>query len=653
METFNPWSSLQGYAIFMFLWMINKGSACEPPSSPLCFRRNSSETIYKCEWNQTGNQADVTYDLHFNFAIDLKNNFKETSIDILAEQLITERITESWVEVHTGNSSCRSPRRSAVLGQTVKFDPPNNITVTWIQNSLILKWSAAEKFPALAEIWFRNEDHTETWDKAITNATLSGASTYQAIIRNLLKNSFYQVQIRHQCKQVKEPLWSNWSQVVIVPAELEHKPNVRWKEQLLDGKRKVILSWESVPKAASVRGIRFTLNDTQSSRGCPCKKKIHTTNSTHYTMYVSNSAVNISVIATNAAGSSPLASVQLPAVQMKDLKVCNKTLLGEKLEKSMCLEWYELDEDSVPTNGSFQSRKREKARINETVQDHIRYLYFEQRCHKGKPQTVKTCFFYKEEGAPNKEPQDFRAFGEMHTSVNLSWKAIPLKNQRGVLTHYNLCWVKSNSQDVPPECRNISASETKHRLDKLTPGTKYSISLTGVTRVGKGPEATVTVNTKPEKPVNVWLSFGLLIIFFLVSIMCTFVFKRIKNKLFPPVPRPFIPNFTSHQPETPVTAEHKEEVHDLMLQQLHPESRTVCEETEEVTVLGGQWDDRSGEDMKNDNSDSGGSDEESLSADTLKTTSEREGTDLEQMDSELAILIYRNGLVFDVKTDSS
>lgn len=35
---------------------------------------------------------------------------------------------------------------------------------------------------------------------------------------NLLKRSAYQVQIRHRSTQVKTPLWSKWSPVVVVPA---------------------------------------------------------------------------------------------------------------------------------------------------------------------------------------------------------------------------------------------------------------------------------------------------------------------------------------------------------------------------------------------------------------------------------------------------
>lgn len=56
------------------------------------------------------------------------------------------------------------------------------------------------------------------------------------------------------------------------------------------------------------------------------------------------------------------------------------------------------------------------------------------------------------------------------------------------------------SSDI--RCHNISASLKSYNLKDLTPGTKYNITLVGVTRIGEGPKARVTINTLPEKPVN-------------------------------------------------------------------------------------------------------------------------------------------------------
>ncbi|CAK6972127.1 interleukin-6 receptor subunit beta [Scomber scombrus] len=658
MESLKRWSSLHGYtAIFMFLTTIRKGSTCEAPSSPQCFKRYAKDSVYLCEWSMNMTESNVTFELHLN---ETKSPpIKETWYEVLEERLTKFHLVHHiWVEAHVGNSSCSSLKMPIKLSDTVKYQAPQNISVSWIKNNLSLTWTAAEKYPALAEVWFRPDNHsTESWGKKKTNTT---TKTLQVIVANLLKSTAYQVQIRHQPILVLNPLWSDWS-TVIVPAELE-QPKVTMTKKISKGTRTLTLTWKPVPHAAAVRGVNYSLSDTHSSRGCPCprgrKRKRDLSGTNDYTTYVSYSAVNITIIARNAAGLSPPAVIQVPAEPATDLKTCDKTLLNEKLNNTVCLEWYELqDGDPRPKNVITKKKGKGQKHIRENMKAYVRYLYFEHRCLKRKPKTVKMCLFYKEEGVPDRAPQDFIAFNETYSSAELSWKAIPFANQRGFLTHYILCSVQISSQDKQEgECHNISDSLTSHHLENLTPGTKYNISLAGVTRKGEGLTATVTITTRPETPLNVWLSLGLLFMFFLLSIMCTFVLKRIKNMIFPPVPTPVILDFTTHQPESQERLEKEEEVCELTMHQLHPERKTVLEDAEETTVL--EWDDNTDEDGEDERGDSWmfeGTSDECFSPGSTEeapgSSREEEMTDMEQMD-EITLLIYKRGLVFDVKTDS-
>ena len=105
--------------------------------------------------------------------------------------------------------------------------------------------------------------------------------------------------------------------------------------------------------------------------------------------------------------------------------------------------------------------------------------------------------------------------------------------------------------------------------------------------------------------------------------------------------------------------EGKEEVDELIVQQLHPERKTVPQEAEETTTLRGEWDAGSDEDVENESEgdsrmSEGSGDESPGSTDQEQKRSRvKELTELEQVESELAMLIYRNGLVFDLKTDST
>ncbi|KAI3368646.1 hypothetical protein L3Q82_025652, partial [Scortum barcoo] len=634
-------------------------SACEAPSSPQCFRRTSDESMYICEWSINTTESNVTFELYVG-----GKNFKseKNTCELKEEDIIKRRPVDISVEALVGNATCRSTIRSVVLMNTDKV--------------------------------------------------------------NLLKNSSHQVQIRHKSTQATNPLWSDWS-LVTVPAELEEKPEVTVKSSVVNGTRRVVLKWKykrhlsttsnsqtpnstmaktkelskdtrnkivdlhqagktesaaigkqlgvkkstvgaiirkwktykttdnlprsGAPRKISPRGVKmitrtpmphaaavkmYRLKDSQSSHRCPCLKREAKITGNKYTTYVSYSAVNISVIAINAAGSSP------PAIIHSYLHILLQIFKVGQVE----------------------------------IQNNVRYLYFEHRCADGKPQTVKMCLFYQKEGVPQ-EPQNFSAFAETESSVHLSWEEIPIADQRGFFTHYRLCSMRINPQDESEKCYNVSASTTKYLLKNLTPGAKYNITLAGVTGAGGGLRARVTINTLPEKPVNVWWSLALLLVFFLFPTLCTFMLKRIKTKIFPPVPKPVIKVFTSYPAEAQYhhevdissftcnpllqqeMLEGKEEVHDLTLHQIHPEGKPVPEDSQETkTLCGGEWDEGTDEDKENER-ESGASDDECLSPSSTdqpsKSSREGETTDLAQVDNEIAMLIYRNGLVFDVKTDST
>ncbi|CAB1412965.1 unnamed protein product [Pleuronectes platessa] len=576
--------------------------------------------------------------------------------------LIQRREVFIWVEAHVGNSSCSSPRRSVVLRDIVKYDAPQITSMSWSNSSLSLMWEAPEKHPALTEVWLRGDGHPAELRKE----TFTRINTDQVTVANLSQHSTHWVQIRQRSTQVKSPLWSNWSPWVKVPAELAHAPEVNVTTKRLNGTREVTLTWKlRSHAAAAAAGVTYQLSDTQSSLGCPCartEKRRQHLKTNNFTIYVSYSPVDIHVTARNAAGSSPCATVHVPAEPTADLKICDKTV-DNKLNKKTCKQWYEFQDGGLkPEDVKTLQRKKTPGREKEAksaagLEDYVGYLYFEHICDAGKPRTVKTCLYYQKEGAPLREPQDITVFGQTHNSANLSWKAIPSKDQRGFLTHYSLCSVKMGSRDEARECHNISASLRKFSLEKLTPGTKYNISLAVVTRAGAGPAATVTINTLQEKHVNVWLSLGLLIGFFFISTMCTVILKRIQNKIFPPVPTPVIPDFSPNHCGQEML-EGKEEVHDLILLQLHPERKTVPKEAEETTALRGEWDAGSDEDVENEREgdsrmSEGSGDESPGSTDRQQKRSRvKELTDLEQVESEIALLIYRNGLVFDLKTDS-
>ncbi|XP_074523976.1 uncharacterized protein il12rb1 [Halichoeres trimaculatus] len=651
METAKHWLSLRRYTVvFVVLTTISRGSTCEAPSSPECFRRGINMSMYMCEWSMNTTERDIKYDIYFNES--KFGPYEQTSAQIHEERLIKHERVFIGVEAHVGNSICRSLRSPVILADIVKYEAPQRISMSWVKKDLHLNWKSSENHPALAQVRIRQHS-TKSWEsRNDTTKTNEKTSTLRV---SLLRNSSYQVQIRqrstHKCRCT--PPWSNWSPVVDVPAELEENPDIRVEKlHPLNGTRKVTLRWKPAPHAATITGVNYRLNDTQSAKGCPCVGRSNPINTTHHTVYVSYSAVNISVIATNSAGDSPPGVIPLPAFKPDaDLKACNKTLLDENLNKVTCLEWYELQEDgeraenAIFLTGRQKEKKKRRKKIKQKLRDFVRYLYFEHTCTRGRPKTVNMCLFYKKEDAPLTEPRNFTALHETQSSTNLSWGAIPLADQRGFLTHYSLCSRKFSLQEEPEDCHNISATLLKYHLGNLTPATKYIITLAGVTGGGVGPAATTTISTQPEKPISVWWSLCLLCFFFLMSAFCPFIFRRFKIKLLPPVPTPII-DFNSYPKENQEMLERKEEVDELTLLKVPPESKLVAVKMQKTT-----------EDMETAQRDSSMSGEISdedpgCTDEALRSSREGETADLEQLENEFAMLIYRNGLVFDLKTDS-
>uniref|UniRef100_A0A8C6MF86 Fibronectin type-III domain-containing protein n=1 Tax=Nothobranchius furzeri TaxID=105023 RepID=A0A8C6MF86_NOTFU len=427
---------------------------------------------------------------------------------------------------------------------------------------------------------------------------------------------------------------------------------------VLSRKRVECLLWvrdEVLPQVEEFNylGVLFTsegkmelsrnVTDTHSSHGCPCKrKKSHTSrNSNHHTLHVSYSAVNITVVARNEAGKSPETVLHVPACHIMFISSPKPVLFppsSSPLRRRTCLELYELqDADLNPESVIvLTARKQKKGEgIKSSMKNFTRYLYFEHRCHNGKPRTVKVCLFYLKEGAPNKEPQYDKTVPKTH-SVSLSWKEISYEHHRGFLTHYSLCSMKISPQKEPKECFTISASMTEHHLENLTPGAKYNITLAGATRAGEGLLAAQIIETLQEKPVNGIRLRKPLILFncLCFSLICCEV---INSKYFIP-----------HHPEKEQEmCNAKEEVHKLTLHQPVPEQTPVSDETSISSVLKGECNDTSDEDMKKERSDSAGSEDKGLSLDSADQTLCKP-----QM-AELARLIYRNGLVVNVKSESS
>lgn len=101
--------------------------------------------------------------------------------------------------------------------------------------------------------------------------------------------------------------------------------------------------------------------------------------------------------------------------------------------------------------------------------------------------------------------------------------------------------------------------------------------------------------------------------------------------------------------------ERPEEVDELTLYELHQDS-TLTPESAEETLARGEWYEDMDEDTEEDGTDLRVLEhygDECLNSTDQALKKSRLGAGKIDLANEIAMLIYRNGLVFDVKTDSS
>ncbi|KAJ7993324.1 hypothetical protein DPEC_G00271240 [Dallia pectoralis] len=279
--------------------------------------------------------------------------------------------------------------------------------------------------------------------------------------------------------------------------------------------------------------------------------------------------------------------------------------------KKSCLEWYKLTDgktrpDKVNKTPIDKPLNEKLQAIMQEMDDFVPYYYLVHNLTKKRWQTTEMRLMYKKEREPRTAPGNVKIDSITSTTATLHWEHIPVSDQRGFLTHYTVCNKMTNQNDrgnTTNECHNISASETKYVIQNLTPRSTYEIRLYGGTSIGSGPAASIGAVTQVQFPDS------------------TVFLARIQDMY-----------------------EIKEEVHEL---QLH-NKRSKEPKSEESSLLNvcrtyecDNTDDKSLGDQRSPDYNGQVLQLEALDPSTGET------------DCEVAMLMYRNGLVFDMNAEST
>ncbi|CDQ62589.1 unnamed protein product [Oncorhynchus mykiss] len=495
METKEHWF-LQGFLLLAMV--IAQGATIKCPSSPLCYKKTESATIYTCEWETSESMKNATYELFYSRSNSAASrtslgSSRKSYICVQDNTVLNKVLVDIWVVAYMGNGSCQSLNTTVTLSERVKYEAPQRMSMARSSRNLTLSWD--NKKDAVIEVKFRRLEETSgTWFSifASINLTLS--------LRHLRKKSN---------KNCRGCTISGYN--CHFAAEISNPPEVNWTvEDFNNGTRLLKLTWGTPPYPVSMQ-----VNYNLSLHIWPCllkRKNFTIVTTTEFSVYVTYSAVSGDIIAFNKVGKSSPTHILVPA---KHLTFPCKSWPNDRLIPlkyahgfmKSCLEWYK------STDGETRPEKVNRSKLNGTVKkklkhvrekmdDYVRYYYLVHKQTDGKPQSTETCLMYKKEGAPSKAPDHFTApiLNVTTNSAMLHWKPIPVPDQRGFLTHYEVCYTRrsqKNESQIESECLKSFASKTEYLVQNLTPGSIYNIHLAGATAAGSGPTTTIQIMTKP------------------------------------------------------------------------------------------------------------------------------------------------------------
>ncbi|XP_042178961.1 interleukin-6 receptor subunit beta isoform X3 [Oncorhynchus tshawytscha] len=620
MEAKEHWF-LPGFLVLAMV--IAQGTTSKYLSSPQCYKKTEKATTYTCEWTKSGSMQNATYELFYkrSNSTEKKKSLgkNQQSYIFVNDDKVLEKVpVDLWVLAYMGNWSCQSLNISVRLNESVKYEAPQNMSMSRSSSNLTLSWVNKEEVKnhmpedVVLEVKFRRLEKTS----GIWNTTETEVKQAMVTLENLQNQYMYQLQVRQKSKHVKRPLWSDWTPILDVPTEIQNPTEVKWTvEDFNNGTRLLNLTWGTPPYPVSVGQVG------KSSQ-------------THILV--------------------PAKHLTYPRKSWPDDKLIPRNYTPRL--KNSCLEWYKLtDGETQPAkvniskmmNGTVEETLKS---IRQKMDDYVRYFYLVHKQTDGKPQTTEMHLMYKKEGAASKAPENFTVNVVTNSAV-LHWKPIPVQDQQGFLTHYEVSYTRSQNNGAHIEikkCHNISASKTEYLIQNLTPESEYNIYLAGATAAGSGRNISIHILTKPQhKSITGWKIAGKIVLIAILITICLFIIKRHKSKIFPPIPHPMVAESKNYRASTQDMYEIKEQVHELQLhdkssQDPNPEEATlleVCEDENEKSL----GDSSTPDGVSDPLTDFKG---QVLS---LETADPSQG----EIDCEVTMLMYRNGLVFDMKADST
>ncbi|XP_025020020.1 interleukin-12 receptor subunit beta-1 [Python bivittatus] len=551
-------------AVVMMVWLAAPGLLCDPgncaPQHLLCYKpccEASPRCFMTCTW-EAGCKEDVNYTLNFRNQIEgMKKTFqagKATRFIFNTDTVYVLQNVTIWVEsVPKDGPPQVSKNLTQLIKETIKLNPPSakSISISRLKGILTLKWPGSDTCRSslkIKEVRMRQSKDVKWTLVSCLYPCLCLATCH------LGKNIPYEVQVRHRTVHWSS-YWSNWSEILFVPAEILRSPTVYYTVGPLgeEGQRNMTLQWERPPVEQGEVSYILTfvmLACKQCLIGLE-KSSVTVHGATSYQTALSAAEYNISLEAFNKAGHSPAYFFQLPPEKnaVLDPNFLNVSLSG----RYFTLKW-EVEENFDPF--CFEAQPLGEALPkNDCMEpddtDVVTGIMEPNRCYRFAVHRYDITEKWKTFGLRylfhrNASLEDAIHVNVTNQTVNSAviWWKPPraLSHCPGQLKKYVICYQKEQYGNLT--YHEANASDTWYTIQDLQPNTAYLVGIWASTENSKeNCKALYRFLTRPPDPRQLTLALSFLSMGIFGGILAAATIfhlgkKRVKKALCPALPDP-------------------------------------------------------------------------------------------------------------------
>ncbi|XP_077112437.1 interleukin-12 receptor subunit beta-1 [Ranitomeya variabilis] len=510
------WMMLLIYVAFGQQKGINENK--KTPEDLVCYQNYTSiDNFCYCSWRPGEESQNPNYTLQYCLLRDDECQHFGTgklTHKILSNDIVHMRQNISFsVTAEEDGQTYTSKEISLILDKAVKLDPPNKkITITRGDHNITVSWTRTDFFSGVLNTikQVRYEEHNLYSDpilcKSSTSTTcypdsngIPNCKEYCAYF--LSGHQSHNIQIR---KTYEEGVWSEWSDLIFVPAVIGpiQRERIIIGGLNLAGIRNFSLHWK--PSTKEEGTMNYHINVTF----LPCFG-VTTSNSTKnywFNASISGAAYNVTVIAANQAQTaSPWSTVieeDGAAIAFENVTLSGNNLTmkwkGKKARKSSyCIVW-KTDEMKRANLGNLTKNLTNKATI-------LTDNFLPMKCYKiyihrmGETQnTVGTTHYFKPSFSIG--PRNLTVINITFNSIHLKWDAFDLCECQEILQNWIII-IKDLETNVSKETYENS-SVTQYLAEQLPPGFNYTIEVKGITIFGEQTGSSYKSIFIPQKADN-------------------------------------------------------------------------------------------------------------------------------------------------------